>query len=91
MGINEKTARIANKRLGRAIDKVHAHLQNREFLTGDRFTRADLATAALLAPFCRPAKYGLDWPQSFPQPLEAIIAPYADKIAWVNAVYSQYR
>ena len=91
MKLNESTAVEANKRLGQAIDKVYSRLQESEFLIGDRFTRADLTTAALLAPLCKTKKYGLAWPQSFPEPLGKVTAPYANKIAWVNAVYGQYR
>ncbi len=91
MKLDEKTAQLANKRLERAIDKVYSHLKNRAFLTGDRFTRADLTTAALLAPLCKAEKYGLNWPKTYPEPLEAVIAAYTDKIAWVNSIYKHYR
>lgn len=91
MHINDKTAGAANKRLGLAIDKVYERLRDNRFLVGDRFTRADLSVAALLAPLCRPNKYGVDWPQPYPEPLESLIAGYAEKIAWVDDIYAGYR
>nr|WP_305907368.1 glutathione S-transferase N-terminal domain-containing protein [Methylomarinum sp. Ch1-1]MDP4520111.1 glutathione S-transferase N-terminal domain-containing protein [Methylomarinum sp. Ch1-1] len=91
MKINERTVRIAHKRLEKAVDKVWVRLQNREFLVGDHFSRADLATAALLAPLCWPQKYGLNWPRNFPERLETIAAPYREKLAWVDGLYDQYR
>lgn len=91
MKINDKTAESANKRLGQAIDKVFERLQKQEFLVGNCFSRADLAVAALLAPLCKVEKYGLDWPQHFPEALEDVIAPYSEKIAWVNTLYAEYR
>lgn len=91
MKLDERTARTANQRLARAIDKVSGHLQNRSFLVGDRFSRADLATAALLAPLCKAEKYGVNWPRRFPEALEQTLAPYRDPLAWVDRVYRQYR
>lgn len=91
MRISDETAEAAHVKLALAIDKVYDRLQGKRFLVGDSFTRADLATAALLAPLCRPKKYGVDWPQPYPEPLEAIIARYAEKIAWVEARYAEYR
>ncbi len=91
MKINDKTAAHANKRLAQAIDKVYAHIKDREFFVGDSFTRADVAVAALLAPLCRPKKYGLDWPKQYPDPLHSAIDKYADKLNWVTRMYEQYR
>ena len=45
-----------------ATDRLFGHLEGRRYVVGDRFTRADLTAAALLAPLYRPAKYGLAWP-----------------------------
>lgn len=91
MKLNQRTSQIALKQLDRAIDKLDAHLQNREFLVGDRFTRADLAVASLLAPLCKAEKYGVDWPQRFPESLEKISESYSGKTAWVKRLYADYR
>jgi glutathione S-transferase len=91
MNINIETAEAANKQLGFALDKVHSHLQNQQFLVGDQFTRADLAVASLLAPLCKPKQYGLNWPERFPEPLEAVIRQHSEKLVWVNQLYAEYR
>jgi glutathione S-transferase len=91
MNINSATALTAQQKLAQAIDKIHQQLTNTPFLVGDRFTRADLTAAALLAPLCKRQEYGLNWPQHFPEPLETIVNGYAGKIQWVHTLYDQYR
>lgn len=91
MNIKAKTAEAANKQLGLALDKIHSRLQGQPFLVGEQFTRADLAVASLLAPLCKLKQYGLDWPERFPEPLEATIEPHSEKLAWVNQLYAEYR
>ena len=91
MNINEASARIAQEHLTQAIDKVYAHLQGKTYFVGGRFSRADLAVASLLAPLCRPVGYGLDWPQSYPEPLAQFVDGLSEKLAWVNLLYEQHR
>ena len=91
MNINERTARLSRVRVERAIDKLNARLQGRSYLVGDQFTRADLAAAALLAPLCRPQQYGLDWPEKFPDELQAMVEANQDKIRWVEELYRKHR
>jgi glutathione S-transferase len=91
MNINAETAEAANMQLGLALDKIHSRLQEQPFLVGDQFTRADLAVASLLAPLCKTKQYGLNWPERFPEPLEAIIVQHSEKLAWVNRLYAEYR
>lgn len=91
MKINDKTTRESMEILSRAVDKAHAHIRDRKFFVGDAFSRADLAVASLLAPLCSPEGYGLEWPPSYPEPLASVIAGYAPKISWVNALYKNYR
>lgn len=91
MNINAETAEAASKNLSMALDKIYIRLQNRQFLVGDQFTRADLTTASLLAPLCKPNKYRLAWPDHYPEVLETIIAKHSDKLAWVNKLYAEYR
>ena len=71
MRINERTAAISLIKLVRALDKLDAQLEQTPFLAGDTFSRADLAAAAFLAPFITPEKYGIDWPESYPEPMAA--------------------
>jgi len=91
MNINETSTQVAQQHLTHAIDKVYAHLQGKTYLVGNQFSRADLAVASLLAPLCRPAGYGLDWPPSYPEPLAQFIEGLSDKLAWVNLLYEQHR
>ena len=91
MNINAETARKSLEHLSAAIDRVYGHLQDHEFLVGDRFTRADLAAASLLAPLCKPKKYGLDWPERYPDELEVLIDGFGNKLDWVKKVYDAYR
>ena len=63
-----------NQRLGQlSIEKVYAHIKDREYFVGDSFTRADLAMASLLAPLCRTKNYGIEWPEKYPEPLHSTI------------------
>ncbi|WP_428354574.1 glutathione S-transferase family protein [Methyloprofundus sp.] len=91
MKISEASAWESQLKLTVAIDKLYQHFQNHDFLVGGQFTRADLAAAALLAPFCMPEKYGLDWPERLPKELEELIAVYQERIEWVNNIYTLYR
>lgn len=91
MDINEKTARQSLDRLDHAINRLADHMQDREFIVGENFSRADLAAASLLAPLCSPAGYGLDWPDSYPEGIESVMARYKDKVSWVSDLYRKYR
>lgn len=91
MNIDERTAQLSRKRVERAIDRINAGLQGRSYLVGDRFTRADLTAAALLAPLWRPQQYGLDWPARLPETLESMVAANLDRISWVGEMYSKHR
>lgn len=91
MHINDRTADIALKKLTRAIDKLHTHLEQNPFLAGTEFSRADLAAASLLAPFTMPDKYGLEWPESIPDELETVVDTFRPKLNWVNVLYRDYR
>jgi glutathione S-transferase len=91
MNINDRTAAIALKKLDRAIDKLHSHLEQNRYLVGDKFSRADLAAASLLAPFSTPEKYGLDWPDTFPHEMGTVIDAFRPKLHWVDRLYHDYR
>ncbi|MBT4837590.1 MAG: glutathione S-transferase [Methylococcales bacterium] len=61
--INDKTAEQAKIDLQLAIEKIYLTRQATGFLVGNLFSRADLATASLLAPLCRLEQYGMEWPK----------------------------
>lgn len=89
--INDRTAAVSLKKLTHAIDRLHGHLEQYPFLAGDGFSRADLAAASLLAPFCRPEKYGLKWPVAFPDEMAAAVDAWRPKLAWVEELYRTRR
>lgn len=91
MNINAESAHQSMQKLDQATDIIFSHLQGKEFMVGDQFTRADLAVASLLAPLCMPGKYGLNWPEYYPGELSEFIEGYADKLQWVTELYEDYR
>ncbi len=91
MNINQESEQRSREILGNAIDRLHDHLQQNNFLVGNQFSRADLSAASLLAPLCMPEKYGLNWPDQLPPEFEALVNGFQPKIGWVNEIYDKYR
>ncbi len=91
MEINDVSAKKAKEDLRIAIDKLYSHYQEHEFLAGNQFSRADLTAASLLALFCMPEKYGLNWPDKFPDKMDELIAEFSGKTRWVLDFYENYR
>ena len=91
MDINPPATQHSQQQLSAALDKLRDHLGEHRFLVGNRFSRADLALAALLAPLFKPARYGINWPASYPEPLQLLCDSYAEKIGWVRELYEEYR
>ena len=91
MRINEKSACTSLEHIKAAIDRLAAQYVNKPFLTGGQFTRADIAAAALLAPFRSPSKYGLAWPKIFPAELQQSVELFKDQLAWVDSLYLDFR
>lgn len=91
MDINERSAQQSSVALGQALDRIDRRLRETGYLVGDRFTRADLSVAALLAPLFRPKQYGLNWPERYPDALEKVIASHADQIGSIAEIYEKFR
>lgn len=91
MQINDDTFIHSKQKMSLAIDKIHMHLKDNEFLAGTQFSRADLAAASLLAPLCMPDGYGLKWPNIVPTRLQELMDEFKEKIKWVNEIYAKYR
>jgi len=89
--INDENRAKSKLHIEKAIEKIHAHLQDRKYLVGNAFSRADLAAAALLAPLFQSEKYGLDWPLQQPEPLKLMAQGLGDNINWFNDLYAQHR
>jgi glutathione S-transferase len=86
----EETTR-SRERLATAVSDLMAGLADRRYLVGDRFTRADLAVCALLAPLAMPAGYGVPWPRELPPALAAEAERHAQALDWVSAIYAEHR
>ena len=57
MKINQKTADTSQATLEALVKELAEIYQQRRFLVGDQFTRADLTTRSLLAPLFQPPEY----------------------------------
>ncbi len=74
LGVSPQSAARAERSVDAELDAAAAMLADgRPFLTGDRFTAADLTFAALCAPLVVPPQYGVPLPQPQDMP-EAIAA-----------------
>ena len=91
MKIYPEQAQQSAVELDAALARIDVRLQGREFLVGDQFSRADLAVAALLAPFFMPRQYGVKWPKKMPEPLQGWVDARSDKLEWAETIYHHYR
>jgi len=91
MKLNDESAKKAKEGLRIAIDKLHSHYQEHEFLAGNQFSRADLTAASLLAPLNMPEKYGLNWPDKLPEQMDELVIEFSGKTKWVLDFYEKYR
>jgi len=91
MHLNEDTATRSFKEIRYALRSLTERLATSPFLAGDYFTRADIAAAALLAPFVRPEKYGLQWPDTLPHELQQSSDLLKPELGWVERLYQDYR
>jgi glutathione S-transferase len=56
MNINAETASNAERRFALAFDRLDQTLEQKPFLVGGRFSRADMTACSLLWPLCRPGE-----------------------------------
>lgn len=66
---------------------------NRRYLVGDRFSRADITAASLLAPFALPKEHPTYGLLEVPPQASADLALWAERptVAWVRAIYQRHR
>ncbi len=76
----------AKRDLPAALDEIGAQLEGREWLGGDTFGRADIALAALLAPWTRPPEHPFAYPEPAQAELAEFIAPLVETPAWQHAL-----
>ena len=91
MNINDGAVVDSLEILDGAVAKVLARLEGKEYLVGDQFSRADLAVAALLAPLAAPTKYGLAWPERFPESVQTLMERYPEAMRWTQRMYDLHR
>jgi glutathione S-transferase len=95
MNIYPAPAQESEKRLHEALEKLDRRVQKGRFLVGDRFSRADLTAASLLAPLCTPPEHDFTWPpvESMPGPLVSFRRDYEKEsfFQWVLEIYRDYR
>ena len=66
-------------RVTAAYERLDTLLENRRYLAGDRFSRADLTLAALAEPMWRPPEHSTCWlpDELYPHEIEAFRARFA--------------
>ncbi len=91
MKLDDAEVEASQNRLSQTIQTIIAHIHGRSFFVGDAFSRADLAVASLLAPLCKTKKYGIEWPEEYPEPLASTVSEYNNSLDWVHRIYKQFR
>lgn len=93
-GLGEGAAAESRTRVETELDWFdEAIADGRPFLTGDTFTRADIAVASLLSPFVRPDAMPLYQRMEFPPNLAADLARWQSRptLQWVANIYTHHR
>ena len=93
MNIEVSSSRESELRLLAGLSKLDDALQDRSFLVGERFSRADLTACALLAPLCRVGESDVEACSVLPEPLSAMRAQHKSRryFEWVGETYQKHR
>jgi len=91
--INLRTAQLCMRVIGKALDKLDAHLQDNNFLVAEQFSRADLSVCALLSPLVLPERGYMKQDTSLPEELIHFRQQHLNRpvFRWVNEMYNEYR
>ena len=94
-GMNARPALLPEleQKITAELDWFKHQLAGREHLVCDRFGRADLTAASLLAPLARPSACPLYRKSQTPERLEKILARWRARqsLQWVEKIYANYR
>lgn len=98
MKINDEQVSESKEILQLSLSKLTHYLESdnennqpKNYLVGDRFSRADLAVSALLAPLFSPKEYGLNWPKNYPEDIQSLIDNYAPHMTFAKKCYAENR
>ena len=95
MNIRPETAEKSRHRLEQAFAQLNARLKSHPYLAGERFSRADLSAAALLAPLCMPPEHPFPFPkeEEMPEPLRSFQRAHRQDpfFAWTLKMYREHR
>ncbi len=92
--ITPTAASESRSKLEGELDRLESTLDDgRRYLSGDRFSRADLTVASLLAPFARPPEMPTFHHMSVPDTYMADVERWHDRPAmyWVRKQYQMHR
>lgn len=94
MKLNALEAERSRLILNNLLVHLDQKLENKDYLVGDQFTRADLTAAALLSPICQPQEHPYQAPNLT---LPPDLAEFQDRLKdrpffkWVQGIYQQHR
>ncbi|MBD3658095.1 glutathione S-transferase family protein [Marinobacter sp.] len=93
MKINAKTAESARQTIDHLLTELAEVYQRQPYLVGDRFSRADLTAAALLAPIFQPPQYPVPWPRParLPAELRTQLADWETRSEGLVRLYHDHR
>ncbi|WP_166263434.1 glutathione S-transferase family protein [Marinobacter caseinilyticus] len=93
MKINVKTASQSQVAMEKILAELAAAYAQSEYLVGDRFSRADLAAAALFSALFQPKQYPVPWPalNKVPTEMRQWIEQQAAQLAPLAKLYARYR
>ncbi|PXX93416.1 glutathione S-transferase [Marinobacter vulgaris] len=93
MKINEKTSERSRETMEAYLTELAQAYQQKPYLAGDSFSRADLTAAALFAPMFQPEQYPVPWPKptKIPREIKAWLAKWQPQIQPLEKVYAANR
>ena len=93
MKINEKTAAQSRETMERYLTELADAYQEKPYLAGDSFSRADLTAAALFAPMFQPGQYPVPWPKpaKIPKDIQAWLDQWQPQIHTLEKIYAANR